>query len=61
MAAFKFNDVPVEAGVESEAAEKLRYALVLTRHFKVHELKKLAEVVEKQPLKVAFAKKALGL
>jgi hypothetical protein len=61
MATYKFNDVPVEAGTQSEAAEKLRYALVLAKHFKVHEMRKLAEVVEKEPMKVAFAKKALGL
>ena len=61
MAIYKFNDVPVESGSQSEASEKLRYVLVLTRHFKVNELKKLAEVVEREPMKVAFAKKALGL
>lgn len=61
MAKFKFNDVPVEASAQGEAAEKLRYAIVLTRHFAPHELRKLAEVVEKEPAKVAMAKKALGL
>ena len=61
MATFKFNDVPVSSASQSEASDKLKYALVLTKHFKVHELKRLAEVVEREPLKVAFAKKALGL
>lgn len=57
----KFNDVPVVAINQIEAAEKLRYALVLTKHFSAQELKRLAEVVEREPAKVAFAKKALGL
>lgn len=61
MATHKFNDVPVESGTQAEAAEKLRYALVLTKHFKAHELKRLAQVAEHEPLKVAIAKKALGL
>lgn len=61
MQTFKFNDVPLQATTQAEAAEKLRYALVLTRNFKPHELRRLAEVVEKDPLKVAIAKKALGL
>jgi hypothetical protein len=61
MKTFKFNDVPLPATTQTEAAEKLRYALVLARSFQPHELRRLAEVVEKDPLKVALAKKALGL
>lgn len=61
MATHKFNDVPVQAPTQAEASDKLRYALVLTKHFKVNELKRLAEVVEREPSKVAFAKQALGL
>ena len=61
MATHKFNDVPVSGITQTEAAEKLRYALVLTKHFKANELKRLAQVVEQEPMKVIFAKKALGL
>jgi hypothetical protein len=57
----KFNEVPVPAMNQTEAAQKLRYALVLTKHFSASELKRLAEVVEHEPMKVTFAKKALGL
>jgi hypothetical protein len=61
MAIHKYNDVPVHGASQSEATEKLRYALVLTKHFSAKELKRLAEVAEREPGKVAIAKKALGL
>jgi hypothetical protein len=57
---FKF-EVEVQAATKTEAAEKLQSAIVLMKKFNARELKRLAHVVQNEPIKVAFAKKALGL
>lgn len=54
-------EVEIQAESKAEAAEKLRCALVFVKKFTTKELKKFAEVTEKDPVKIAFAKKALGL
>ena len=54
-------DLTIEAGTQEEATEKLKAATVLMKKLKSKEITKLAEVVEKDPIKTAFAKKALGL
>ncbi len=54
-------DVSISAPSQGEAAEKLKYAMVFIKKFTTTELKRFAEVVEKEPAKTALAKKALGL
>lgn len=61
MAEFKFDKVGAHGDNQSDAAERLQHALNLTKLFKARELKRLVEVAQNQPLKVAIAKKALGL
>ena len=51
----------MDGNSQGEAAEKLTCLLRVARKFNLKEIKKLAEVVEKEPVKVAFAKKAMGL
>ena len=58
----KYNfDITIEASSEQEAIEKLKAASALMQKLKVNEIRKLAEVVKNDPVKTAFAKKALGL
>ena len=54
-------DINIEAASEAEADTKMKAIIVLLKKLKANELAKLAEVVEKNPLKTALAKKALGL
>lgn len=54
-------DVAISAASQAEAAEKLKSALVFIKKFSTKELKRFAEVVEKDSAKVMLAKKALGL
>lgn len=54
-------DVTIEAATQEEATEKLKAATILMKKLKAKEIAKLAEVVEKDPIKTAFAKKAMGL
>ena len=61
MAVYNFDDVAMDGATQSEAAEKLSCLLRVARKFNLREVKRLAEVAEKEPLKVAFAKKAMGL
>ena len=51
----------IEAATQEEATEKLKAATILMKKLKAKEIAKLAEVVEKDPIKTAFAKKAMGL
>jgi hypothetical protein len=60
MAVYNF-DISVQAESDKEAVEKLRCATVFMKKFTTKELKRFAEVIEKEPAKIAFAKKALGL
>lgn len=61
MAEFKFDKVGANGENQSDAAERLKHALNLTKLFTAKELKRLAEAAKNEPVKVAFAKKALGL
>jgi len=60
MGMYRF-EISVPGDSEQEAAEKLKCMIVFMKKFKTNELKKFAEVAEKEPAKIAFAKKALGL
>jgi hypothetical protein len=60
MQKFSF-DITIEATSQQEAVEKLKAATTLMQRLKANELKKLADVVKNDPVKTAFAKKALGL
>lgn len=60
MKKFSF-DITIEAGTASEAEDKLKAASTLMARLHVKEIKKLAEVVQNDPVKTAIAKKALGL
>jgi hypothetical protein len=60
MQKFSF-DITIEATSQEEAIEKLKASTTLMQRLKAIELKKLAEVVKNDPVKTAFAKKALGL
>jgi hypothetical protein len=54
-------EINIEAATETEADTKMKALTVLLRKLKANELAKLAEVIEKNPVKTAMAKKALGL
>ncbi len=57
-----FNyDMSIQAPSESEADTKMKALTLLASKLNSKELKKLAEVVENEPLKLALAKKAMGL
>lgn len=60
MKPFEF-EISVKAESQQEAAEKISAAAVLMEKLTTRELKKLAEVVKNDPVKIAIAKKALGL
>ena len=60
MQLFPYN-LKIEAASEAEADTKVKAVGVLLKKLKANELAKLAEVVEKNPVKTALAKKALGL
>jgi hypothetical protein len=58
----KFSfEVTIESASEQEAQTKLKAATVLMQKLKANEITRLADVVKNDPLKTAFAKKALGL
>ena len=60
-AEFKFDKVGVHGNDQADAAERLKQAIKMTKLFTARELKRLVEVTEKEPMKIAFAKKAIGL
>ena len=53
--------ISLEASVEAEAIQKMKAATTLFKHLSAKELARLAEVVEKEPMKVKMAKGFLGL
>ena len=58
----KFSfEVTIESATEDEAQKKLKAATTLMQKLKANEITRLADVVQNDPLKTAFAKKALGL
>ena len=54
-------EVSVHAETEAEAQQKLKSAVTLIKKLKTAELKKLADIVENDPVKTAMAKRALGV
>lgn len=54
-------EISIEAPTQQEAEAKLKAASVLMQKLKANEIARLAEVVRNDPVKTAFAKKALGL
>lgn len=54
-------EVNIEAQTHGEAEVKLSAASTLMQRLKAREIAKLADVVKNDPVKTAFAKKALGL
>lgn len=54
-------DIAIQAISEQEADSKMKALIVLASRLNAKELQKLAQVVEHDPIKTAFAKKALGL
>lgn len=61
MAEFKFDKVGAHGNDQGDAAERLKQAIKLTKLFTARELRRLVEVAENEPVKIAFAKKAIGL
>ncbi len=60
MAVYSY-DMNIQAASETEADNKMRSLTALAKKLKANELAKLADVVQNDPVKTAFAKKALGL
>lgn len=60
MKKFKY-DFTIEALSGEDADTKMKALRTLASKLKPHEIARLAEIVEKDPIKTAFAKKALGL
>lgn len=54
-------DIAIVANNEQEADSKMKSLTVLASKLSARELERLAYVVEHEPVKTAFAKKALGL
>ena len=58
----KFSyDLTIEAATEAEAASKMSAVGTLIKKLTTKELLKLADIVQNDPIKTAFAKKALGV
>ena len=58
----KFSyDITIEAATEAEADSKSIAIGTIARKLNTKELLKLAEIIEKDPIKTALAKKALGV
>jgi hypothetical protein len=53
--------ITIEAASEPEADSKLKSLVMLAKKLRTNELAKLAEVIEKDPVKTALAKKYLGV
>lgn len=54
-------EINIEAPTQDEASLKIQAASTLMQKLSAREIAKLAEVVKKDPVKTALAKKALGL
>lgn len=54
-------DFTISAETKQEACIKMEAIQMIVSKLNTKELVKLAEVVEKEPAKLAFAKKALGV
>jgi hypothetical protein len=56
-----FNGVSMDGANKEDAAEKLKYLLILATKFTGGEIKKFAQIAMKEPGKIMFLKKAAGL
>jgi nicotinate-nucleotide pyrophosphorylase len=54
-------EIMIEAENSKEAEAKVAAAIVLLRKLNTKEIKKLADIVQNDPVKTALAKKALGV
>ena len=57
---YKF-EISIEAQTQQEAEVKMLSATVLMQKLRAREIAKLADVVKNDPVKMALAKRALGL
>jgi hypothetical protein len=57
---YKFS-FSIEAQTEKDANEKMKALALLASNLKINELLKLAEIIEKDPVKTRLAKTYLGL
>jgi hypothetical protein len=60
MAHFKY-EISIQAPTEKEAEAKLSALATLASRLSKQELEKLAHIVKNDPVKLAYAKKALGV
>jgi hypothetical protein len=61
MAMHRFNEVSMDGATQEDAAEKLKWLLILASKFTGGEIKKLAQIAQKEPGKIIFLKRAAGL
>lgn len=58
----KYNyEIDIEATTEAEADTKMSAIGILLKKLNAKELAKLAHVIQNDPVKTAFAKRALGV
>lgn len=55
------SDFTISAETKQEACAKMEAIQMIVSKLNTKELVKLAEIVEKEPMKMALAKKALGV
>jgi hypothetical protein len=60
MEKFSFT-ITISANDNTEATSKMKSISIMASKLKANELEKMADVVLHQPMKMALAKKALGL
>ena len=60
MEKFSFT-ITISANDKAEAESKMKSISIMASKLKANELEKMADVVLNQPMKMALAKKALGL
>jgi phosphotransferase system HPr-like phosphotransfer protein len=58
----KFSfEITIEAVNSQDAEAKVAAAIILLRKLNTKEIRKLADIVQNDPIKTALAKKALGV
>jgi hypothetical protein len=61
MGMHKFYEVEMDGANKEDAAEKLKWLLILATKFTGGEIRKFAQIALKEPGKIMFLKKAAGL
>jgi hypothetical protein len=61
MGMHRFDEVTMDGATKQDAAEKLKWLLILASKFTGDEIKKLAQIALKEPGKIIFLKRAAGL